>query len=270
MTHVRTVRGMPKSEIARRFRAVAWVLGLALGGCATPPSEPPAAPAPAATAAAPVAVQVPAPACPSCDDQHREIARLRQDLAGREAELRDLRASQRDQVKVIQESTRETTRAKVKLRRLATQAEAASYIAEVEVALESARAMRGAAATPPLIELAEAMIAATSAPFAQGDFGAAMDRAAQAEQLLAVATDLQGRAKPRARASGEVLLQVPIPLRVTGETRLRRQPVRSAPVAAVLPKESPVVARAYQGSWLRVESDDGRSGWVEPSQLGAR
>ena len=52
-------------------------------------------------------------------------------------ELRELRTNQREQVKVIQESTREATRAKVKLRRLATQAEAASYIAEVEVAMAS-------------------------------------------------------------------------------------------------------------------------------------
>ena len=114
------------------------------------------------------------------------------------------------------------------------------------------------------------MIAATAVPFAQGDYGMAMDRAAQAEQLIAVAADLQGRSSSRARPPDEVLLQVSIPLRVTGDARLRRQPVRSAPVAAVLTKDAPVVARAYKGNWLRVEADDGRSGWVDPSQLGAR
>jgi hypothetical protein len=259
---------MRQSAIAHRLGTVAWVLGLAVSGCATPPSEPPAGPAPAPPA--PVAATVPEPACPSCDEQHREIARLRQDLAGREAELRELRASQREQVKVIQESTREAARAKVKLRRLATQAEAASYIAEVEVALASLRAAPGAAATSPLLDLAQAMIAATAGPFAQGDYGAAMDRAAQAEQLIAVAADLQAGSKARARASGEVLLQVSIPLSVTIEGQLRRQPLRSAPVAGVLKKDAPVVARAYKGSWLRVEAEDGRSGWFEPSRLGVR
>src|SRR5215470_1286111 len=113
--------------IAAGLRAVAWLVGLAMSGCATPPSAE-------------------SPVCPSCDEQNREIARLRQDLAGREAELRDLRTNQREQVRVIQESTREVTRAKMKLRRLATQAEAASYIAEVEVVLESLRASPNAAA----------------------------------------------------------------------------------------------------------------------------
>jgi hypothetical protein len=81
---------------------------------------------------------------------------LRQDLANREAELRDLRSNQRDQVKVLQESTQEVTRAKVKLRRLATQADAASYIAEVEVAMESLRSSLGATSTVPLMVLAQA------------------------------------------------------------------------------------------------------------------
>jgi Bacterial SH3 domain len=215
-------------------------------------------------------VAIPEPACPSCDEQNREIARLRQELAGREAELRDLRASQREQVKVIQESTREVTRAKVKLRRLATQAEAASYIAEVEVALESARASRGAATASPFLELAQAMIASTTAPFAQADYGIAMDRAAQAEQIIAIIADSETRSRSRPRVSGEVLLQVPVPLRVTVESRLRRRPRRSADFADRVRKDSPVVASAYKGSWLRVETEDGRSGWVEQSQLGAR
>ncbi|MEO6065706.1 MAG: hypothetical protein ABIP49_08025 [Lysobacterales bacterium] len=195
---------------------------------------------------------------------------MRQDLAGREAELRDLRSSQREQVKVIQESTRRVARAKVKLRRLATQAEAASYIAEVEVELELLRASAGAASKSPLLELAQAMITSTAAPFAQADYQTAMDRAAQAEQLIAVVADNHARSRSRAWASGEMLLQVPIPLRVTVDVHLLRQPRRSAGDAGGLKKDSPVLARAYRGSWLRVETEGGRSGWVEQSQLGAR
>jgi hypothetical protein len=267
MTHVRAAHRPQQSVIAAVIRAAAWMLGLAMGGCATPPpSEPPVVPAPAA----PVAATAPEPTCPSCDEQNREIARLRQDLAGREAELRELRTNQREQVKVIQESTREATRAKVKLRRLATQADAASDIAEVEVALASLRKAPGAAASGPLLDLAQALIVSTAAPFAQGDYGIAMERAAQAEQLIAAAADLRGESNSRLRPSREVLLQVSIPLSVTGEGHLRRHPLRSAPITAVLRKNSPVIARAYRANWLRVEAEDGRSGWVDPAQLGAR
>ena len=95
--------GSRRSRIALALQSTIWTLGVALSGCATPPPIEPEATARATT-------------CPSCVEQTREIERLRQDLSAREAELRDLRSSQRDQVKELQESTREVARAKVKLR----------------------------------------------------------------------------------------------------------------------------------------------------------
>ena len=234
----------------------------ALAGCATTPEPEPPPPA----APAPVAPQV----CPVCVDQAQEVARLRQDLASREAEIRELRSSQRDQVKVIQESTREVTRAKAKMRRLATQADAASYIAEVEVALGALRASLPASPPAPLVALAQSLLDSTAAPFAQGDYGAAMDRAAQAEQLIAVAADGQRPPSLRVRVPGEVLLQVTIPLRFVAAGTLRREPQPLSTAVAKLAKDTPLVAHAYRGSWMRVETPDGRSGWVAQAQLEAR
>ena len=239
------------------------LLGSVLSGCATSP--PAIAPTPP-----PSESKVREPTCPSCEEQNREIIRLRQDLANREGELRDQRSSQRDQVKVLQESTREVTRAKVKLRRLATQADAASYIAEVEVAMESLRGSTVATSTIPLMVLAQGILESTAAPFAQADYGVAMDRAAQAEQLIAVVAHYQVRPGTRRRVPGEVPLQIAIPLKVTIDSNLRRQPLGKAPVVAVLKKDSPLVAHAYKGSWLQVETEDGRSGWVDQARLGAR
>jgi hypothetical protein len=209
-------------------------------------------------------------ACPSCEVQTREIARLRQDLANRDAELHDLRSSQRDQVKVLQESRLEVTRAKVKLRRLATQADAASYIAEVEVALESLRSSLSATSTVPLMVVAQGILESTAAPFAQGDYGVAMDRATQAEELIALVADNRVRPSSSPRAPREVLLQVSIPLTVTVDSKLRRQALGKAPVVGVLKKGTPLVAHAYRGTWMQVETEDGRSGWVDQMRLGPR
>lgn len=243
------------------------MLSAALSGCVTPPPGVPLPPTPV-----PVTLErtIREPQCPTCDEQTREMARLRQDLANREAELRDLRSNQRDQVKVLQESTRQVARAKVKLRRLATQADAASYIAEVEVAMESLRSSLGTKSAVPLMVLAQGILESTAVPFTQGDYGVAMDRAAQAEQLIAVVADNQARPWSRPRASGQVLLQVPIPLKVTVDGNLRTQPLGKAPVVGALKKDSPLVAHAYKGSWLQVETEDGRSGWIDQAQLGAR
>ena len=170
----------------------------------------------------------------------------------------------------MQESTQEVTRAKVRLRRLATQADAASYIAEVEVAMESLRASRGATATVPLIVLARGILESTAAPFAQGDYGAAMDRAAQAEQLIASVAHPRARPRSRPPVPGQVPLQVEIPLKVTSDSHLRRQPLRAARVVGVLKKDSPLVAHAYKGRWMLVTTESGRSGWIDQMRLGAR
>jgi hypothetical protein len=156
------------------------ILGVAAGGCGTVPSLRTPTPVPAQASLS-------QPACVPCAEQTREIERLRQDVASRDAEVHDLRSTQLVQVKVLQESKREVTRAKVKLRRLATRADAASYIAEVEVAIDTVRSSAAVKSNDPQIVAAQRLLDSTSAPFPRGDYGAAIDRAAQAEQLIASA-----------------------------------------------------------------------------------
>lgn len=170
--------------------ALVAVLSFAAGGCATAPPGPAASVQPKAAAS-------PAP-CSPCVEQTREIERLRQDIASRDAEVRELRSNQVVQVKVLQESKREATRAKVKLRRLATRADAASYIAEVEVAMDSLRSSLPAKSNIREVAAAQRLLESTATPFEHGDYGAAMDRAAEAEQLIAHAADSHARQQLRA------------------------------------------------------------------------
>ncbi|MEO8508893.1 MAG: SH3 domain-containing protein [Betaproteobacteria bacterium] len=259
---LRMPHGAAAPRSAQPRRGIVGLLVVALAGCATAPPEPPPPPP------APLIVEVPAPerACPTCDDQNREIARLRQELAARDADLRDLRNTNREQAKSLQDSTREVTRAREKTRRLATQADAASYIAEVEVTLAALRAAPTSPATAPLIAMASGFHAATAAPFAQRDYALAMERAAQAEALLAVVATAQSGNSPR----GETALQVTIPLRVTIGSNLRRQPHRRAPILSIVDEDSRVFANAWQDGWLRVTVADGRAGWINQNQLGVR
>ena len=136
--------------------------------------------------------------------------------------------------------------------------------------MASLRSSRGAASALPLMVLAQGILDSTAAPFAQGDYGVAMDRAAQAEHLIALVAIDRVRPGSRPRVPGEVPLQVAIPLKVMVDSNLRRHPLGKAPVVDVLKKDSLLVAHAYKGSWMQVETEDGRSGWVDQSQLGAR
>jgi hypothetical protein len=192
-----------------RTRSRCWALvavtALVVAGCGTAPTTPTAVSVP---------VKAPAPSlplCAPCSEQIREIERLRQEVAVRDETVRELRSNERVQVKVLQESRREATRAKVKLRRLATRADAASYIAEVEVAMDSLRSSRAATTAGREIAAAQSALDSTAAPFADGDYGSAMDRAAEAERWIAQAAQRQSSpargnvsAHARARSKGNV------------------------------------------------------------------
>jgi hypothetical protein len=245
---------------SRAWRVAALLPVLFAAACATTP--PPAPPAPEPP---PIPVAPPPMACPTCDDQNREVARLKAELARRDAEVRDLRSQQGEQAKVMQEAARQAVRAKVKLRRLASQANAASYIAEVEVALETLRASPDAQAKRAQLAMPQSLLERASAAYAQGDYASAMDRAAQAEELIAMLAAPPSRTAAAARSRAEVPFESAIPMRVRIDCNLRRQPAAKAPIIGIVVAASPVRALAWKGNWLRVETADRRSGWVHQS-----
>jgi len=97
-----------------------------------------------------------------------------------------------------------------------------------------------------------------------------MDLAAQAEQLVTVVADDRARRASPARAAGETPFQVAIPLRTTVDGPLRRQPLPSAASLGVVAKDTPLLALARKGGWLRVETADGRAGWMDEKRVGVR
>lgn len=242
-----------------RRHVAAWVAGaLWLGGCAT---VPPPVLEPLPQPPAPLTPQ----ACIACVDHSEEIARLRQALASREAELRDLRATQREQAKVAAATTRDVARTQARQRRLATQADAASAIAEAEVAQEAARDGAPLAPLPPIFVLAQSFVDAATAAFARGDYGAALDRAAQAQALLAPLPVGGGTAA----SDVEVPLLAAVPVQVTARTPLRGRPGNGNVVVTVDPR-APLVAHAYRAGYLRVVNANGAKGWVAADRLALR
>ncbi|MEK6707734.1 MAG: hypothetical protein AAB286_05185 [Pseudomonadota bacterium] len=108
---------------------VALLLGVSMTGCSLLKSTPRPAPA-ASTPAAPVPVAsaptVSTPAVTSaaadpCAAQHREIERLQQLLAEKEALIRSQQIRQREPAKTSQESATQPSRVRVELRRLPAQ-----------------------------------------------------------------------------------------------------------------------------------------------------
>jgi len=237
--------------------AARWLIlplwGLTIAGCAIQQAPP--------------AIQPPAPPVPSSEplpmtfeEQQRMIMHLLQVLAEKEAEISDLRTHQQDQVKELKESTSEAARAEDKLRRFANQAEVASHLAEVEIAMESLRATLGAERKASLQGLAQRLLDDASNAFKQGDYSTAANLVAQAEQFIEMLMD--NHSMSDARALSEIPFKVSIPLKIKVDSHLRRQPNSSAVALEVLEKTTSVVARSYHGPWLHVQTEVGQSGWV--------
>lgn len=240
--------------------AMIAMCALSLAGCAVrqpAPDIPSVAPAPAAS---PV----------SCEEPQREIARLQQLLADKEAEISNLRAQQQEQGKLLKETTSQAARAEVKLRRFATEADAASLLAQVEVAMAKLRSTPGAERDAAQQGEAQRILDGASAAFAKGDYDASVDLATQARQFIDMLADHRNGSGADKRATSEVPFKAAIALRMKVDGNLRRQPRANAAVLGVLQKAAPVTARAYQGEWLQVQTEDGNLGWVLNSLVEAR
>ena len=227
---------MTGSHRAAYWAAVTlWWLNLS--GCASMPSAPPG----------------------PCTDLQQEISTLQQQLAAKDAEITRLQAQQQAREREREETTVQAARAEVKLRRFATEADAASRLAEVEVALETLQARPGAGDRPlqalirPLADMAEDS-------FKQGEFNAAVERSTQARQLIDML--LANDAASDQGAAPESAFKVAVPLRIKVDTRLRSQPDTRAAVLGVLPATTPVTALGYHGLWLQVQTPDGDTGWI--------
>lgn len=234
-------------------------------GCSTPqPVAPPAAPAPAPAAAEPV--------CEPCIPLRAQIARQQRELAVREAELSDLRTQRAEQSRALEELARQSARSQARPKRLATRVIAASYLAEVEVALTGARSVPRAQAAQGRLAQAQELLDSAKEPFAQGDYDGAIDRASQAADLIAKALEVTARPVPNSQVGAPAVsyFAKPAPLRVRANSNLRDGPSLKAGVRSVLKAGTPATGHARRGDWIRILSADGRSGWVYAVLLAPR
>jgi hypothetical protein len=148
-----------------------------------------------------------------------------------------------------------------KLQTQASRAEAASGIAEAEIAVRDLRAATGAQATPQVSE-AQGFLDGSNAAFGEDNFAGALYLATQARTVAERARLQLGGSVGQTLRPGEVIFQVPVPL-----TTLRRSNVREGPglnfeVLFTLDPGVALVGRTHTDEWVRVKDERGRSGWI--------
>ena len=181
------------------------------------------------------------------------VARLQIELLGRDVQLEALRRQ-------LDDARQEVVRNMAKLQSQASRAEAASGMAEAEIALQALRGMDGAPDLPELSQ-AEDLIAQSSSAFGTENYGGALYLATQARSL---ARSGQGRLGSRGQGSvqGESLFPVPVPLRTVGRSNVRGGPGLTFPVQFTLEGAASVVGHSFTSQWVRVVDEAHREGWI--------
>lgn len=235
-----------------RLPAITLTLMLAPPACAP---KRPADPAPVARPA-----PAPAPAPPSSGaaaaaraEQDRRIARLELQLLEKDAQIDALQAR-------LDETRQEVVRAMAKLQTLATRAEAASAIAEAEVALQPLKAGAGGTAAPEAAQAAK-LLRESSAEFDKQNYGGALYLANQAKTVAAGGQARTGGARA-AQRPGEVAFALPIPLKATAAGNVRQAPGTAARVAFGVKPGDSLTGYSYADEWIRIEDQRGRDGWI--------
>lgn len=183
------------------------------------------------------------------------IARLELMLLERDARLREMQAT-------LDATRQEVVRNLAKLQTQASRAEAASGLAEAEIALQTLGRMEGGMALSEYGQ-ARARIVESSTEFGLENYGGALYLASEARALARSGQTRLSRNRDGALHAGETLFATEVPLR-TGAQRanVRSGPGLSFEIVHTLEEDTPLTGQSYTSEWVRVVDDRGREGWI--------
>ena len=190
-------------------------------------------------------------------EQH--ASRLELQLLEKQAQVEELQSR-------LDDARREVVRAMAKLQTLATRAEAASGMAEAEIALQSLRTATGGGAasaqTAPEIGQTAQLLQLAVAEFDKENYGGALYLASQAKTVAAAGQGRLATLERGALRAGEVAFAVPLHLQTKGRANVRGGPGGSFSILFTLDGGASVTGYSYLDQWVRIADASGRAGWI--------
>lgn len=190
------------------------------------------------------------------------VANLQIEILEKDAQLAELE----DQ---LQTTRLELVRNMARLQTQATRAEAASGIAEAEVALRSLRSSEAGQALPEVAQ-AEDLFQQSSKEFGDENYGGALYLAAQVRTLVGSGQTRLRSVEDDGLQAGEALFARPVPLRTTSRSNVRSGPGLDFDVKFTLDDATAVVGQSHTSQWVRIVDDTGREGWIFHTLLSSR
>jgi multidrug efflux pump subunit AcrA (membrane-fusion protein) len=191
-----------------------------------------------------------------------QVTGLKLQLLEEQAGARELEERQRQLEAKLDEAIQEVVRAKSKLRSVETRAEAASNLAEAEIALKAIEAQAKGDGANRGLPQARQLLKRSAEEFKKENYGGALYLADQAKGLLRSGETRAANRERLAVVEGESPFEAPMPLRLTKDGNLREGPGLEFKVLATLPSGTRLVGLSRKDQWVRVRDEKGVAGWV--------
>jgi chromosome segregation ATPase len=198
-----------------------------------------------------------------------KLAEAQVRLLEKDAQISGLEEHLKSQQKMLDDAVVEVVRAKARLRSLESRAEAASNMAEAEIAVKALKTDWGAKELDPDVIKAEQLLKMSADEFKNENYGGALYLTNQAKgHIRACQVRLRGR--EGTTVNDETEFAQPLALKVLKRSQLRKEPNSKSKTVSKLEKGTRLMAYAHKGEWVRVTCESGTSGWVLRSVVGSR
>ncbi len=196
-------------------------------------------------------------------DLEERVARLNMLLIEKEAQVDELNSR-------LGEAILEVVRAKAKLRSLESKAEAASNLAEAEIALKALHTKSPQISDDPKYVRAVELLRLGAEEFKKQNFGGALYLSGQAKGLIRESQEQSLSRQDLPLLLGEIPFTLPVRLKARDASNLRAAPTLNSKVMTRLQAGDPLIGHSYRGKWVRVQNGSGQVGWVYYDLVGAR
>lgn len=196
-------------------------------------------------------------------DLEERVAKVNMLLLEKEAQLAELNNR-------LGEAILEVVRAKAKLRSLESKAEAASNLAEAEIALKALSTKSPEISRDPKYARAVELLRLGAEEFKKQNFGGALYLSGQAKGLIRESQEQSLNRKDLPLLLGEIPFTLPVRLKARDASNLRAEPTLNSKVMLRLKAGDALIGHSYRGKWVRVQNGSGQVGWVYYDLVGAR
>ncbi|MEX2178300.1 MAG: SH3 domain-containing protein [Gemmatimonadaceae bacterium] len=187
-------------------------------------------------------------------DLERRVSRLELRLLEKEAQVVELETR-------LGDTRDEVVRTMARIQTAASRAQAASGIAEADVALQTLRSSPGAAQLTEVAQVAQ-LVRQSSAEFNKNNFGGALYLSTQAKVIANAARGRLSGGDQQTARPGETMFALPVRVKASSRGNVRDGPGTGFPVAFAVNQGTLLTAFSYTDEWVRVSDDAGRGGWI--------